>query len=194
MNPDYELLKQLVLEKLNQKRARKSMNQLVNNAPLQTTSDNYPNTLRASRLEKTAENKTRIDKKFKKTCRRNGYKNGFIDYHIASVKCINYRSKKFYLDKEDTETSTHLFVGKKPSKKEKADEKFKAIPVKLYTYQELADILAKQFISDEGTFKILNNGYDKFGFSMAVEKRSLFRHKLPVIKAIIIVGGNRITW
>jgi hypothetical protein len=183
-----------VLEKINQKRARKAMPVLVNNAPLQTTSDNYTYTLRASRLEKNTENKDRIDKKFKKMCRLNGYKNGFIDYHIASVKCVKYSSSKFYFDKEDTETSTHLFVGKKPSKKEKEDGKFKAVPVKLYTYQELADILAKQFISDEGNFKILNNGYDKFGFSIAVEKRTLFRRKLPVIKAIIIVGGNRITW
>ncbi|MES2396350.1 MAG: hypothetical protein V4549_10125, partial [Bacteroidota bacterium] len=176
------------------KRSRKSMSNLVNNASLQLTSDNYTTVLRANKFEKNAENKTRINKKFRKTCRFNGYKNGFIDYHIASVKCVNYRGSKFYLDKDDTETSTHLFVGKKPSKKEKEEKDFKAIPLKPYSYNELADILAKQFISDEGTFKILNNGYDKFGFSIAVEKRTLFRNKIPVIKAIIIVGGNRITW
>ena len=87
-----------------------------------------------------------------------------------------------------------MFIGNKPSKKEKEDEKFKTNPVKLYTYTELADLIAKQFISDEGAFKILNNGFDKFGFSLAVEQRTLFRTKIPKIKAIIIVGGNRITW
>ncbi len=170
------------------------MGNLINNSPLQVTADNYTTALRASRLEKNSENKLRINKKFKKNCRLNGYKNGFIDYHIASVKCMNYRQSNFYFDKEDTETPTHLFVGKKPSKKEREEADFKAVPVKAYSYSELADILAKQFVSDEASFKILNTGYDKFGFSIAVEKRTLFRSKLPVIKAIIIVGGNRITW
>ncbi len=170
------------------------MGSLINNTPLQQTADNYTSILRANRLEKNVENKTRINKKFKKMCRINGYKNAFIDYHIASVKCMNYRSTKFYFYKDDTETSTHLFIGKKPTKKEREGKDFKEIPVKPYSYDELADILAKQFISDEASFKILNNGYDKFGFSIAVEKRTLFRNKLPVIKAIVIVGGNRITW
>lgn len=167
---------------------------LINHEALQTTADNYTAVLRAGKLKKTSENKDRINKKFKKKCRANGYKYAFIDYHILSIPCVNAKSTAFYFDKEDTETSTHLFIGKKPTKKEKADEKFQAYPVKLYTYQALADIIARQLISDEGTFKILNNGFDKFGFSLAVEQSTLLRKKIPVIKAIIIVGGNRITW
>lgn len=170
------------------------MGALVSNSPLQVTADNYTAVLRASKFEKNTENKIRINKKFKKNCKRNGYKNGFIDYHIASVKCMNYRNSEFYFDKDDTETPTHLFVGKKPSKKEREEKDYKATPMKPYTYNELSEVLAKQFISDEASFKILNNGYDKFGFSIAVEKRTLFRNKVPVIKAIIIIGGNRITW
>lgn len=183
-----------MLDKINNKRARKAKNTLKNNGALQLTSDNYTQTLRATKFESNTKNKTRINKKIKKSCKINGYKNAFIDYHITSIACINFKGKKFFFDKEDTETNTHLFIGDKPSKKEKEDEKFKSNPVKLYSYQELADLIAKQFISDEGTFKILNNGFDKFGFSLAVEQRSLFRTKIPKIKAIIIVGGNRITW
>ena len=194
VNPDYDLLKQLVLDKLNSKRAKKSKTVLQPNTALQLTSDNYTRTLRATKFESNTENKLRINKKIKKACKLNGYKNAFMNYHITSVNCVNFRGSKFYYDREDTDTKTHLFVGIRPTKKGKADEKFKATPVKLYTYQELADLIAKQFISDEGTFKILNNGFDKFGFCLAVEQRTLFRHKLPKIKAIAIVGGNRITW
>ncbi|MES2761192.1 MAG: hypothetical protein V4677_03255 [Bacteroidota bacterium] len=194
VNPDYDLLKQLVLDKINNKRARKAKTILQNNAALQLTSDNYTQTLRASKFESTNENKLRINRKIKKACKFNGYKNAFVDYHITSINCVNFKGSKFYHDREDTDTKTHLFVGTRPTKKEKADEKFKAVPIKLYTYQELADLIAKQFISDEGSFKILNNGFDKYGFSLAVEQRTLFRHKLPKIKMIVIVGGNRITW
>ena len=56
-------------------------------------------------------------------------------------------------------------------KKEKAADKFKGNPLKIYTCRKLADLTANQFISDEETFKILNNGFDKFGFSLAVEKK-----------------------
>lgn len=194
VHPDYDLLKELVLEKINNKRARKIKTVLKNNASLQLTSDNYTQTLRATKFESNSNNKVRLNKKIKKACKYNGYRNAYVDYHITSINCVNYKGSKFYLDKEDTETSTHLFIGDRPTKKEKADEKFKSNPIKLFTYQELADLIAKQFISDEGTFKILNNGFDKFGFSLAVEQRTLFRNKLPKIKAIIIVGGNRITW
>ncbi len=183
-----------MLEKINIKRARKVKTVLKNNAALQLTSDNYAQTLRASKFESNSNNRARINKKIKKACKFNGYRNAYVDYHIASVNCVNFKGSKFYLDREDTETNTHLFIGDRPTKKERADEKFKSNPIKLFTYQELADLIVKQFISDEGTFKILNNGFDKFGFSLAVEQRTLFRSKLPKIKAIIIVGGNRITW
>lgn len=192
--PDYELLKELVLEKLNQKRTRRAYKILENNNALQITADNYTKVLRARKLEKNSENKTRINKKFKKNCRTNGYTNAFVDYHIASIPCIHLSGTKFYYDKEDTDTPIHLFLGEKPSKKEKSEDNFKAYPVKLYSYQELAEAIVRQFVGDEGTFKILNNGFDKFGFSLAVEQQTLFRNRLPKIKAIIIVGGKRITW
>lgn len=194
VNPDYDLLKQLVLEKIDQKRSKKTTAPLINNAALQTTADNYTAILRASKLEKNSENKAKINKKFKRNCKSNGYQYAFVDYHIMSVPCMNARNSAFYFDKEDTETTTHLFAGKKPTKKEKAEEGFQARPIKLYTYQALADIIVSQFVTDEGTFKILNNGFDKFGFSLAVEKRTLFRKRIPALKAIVIVGGKRITW
>jgi len=193
-NPDYNLLKQLVIEKINQKRVRKTQNTLIINEALQITADNYVQKLKARRFEKNSENRIWINKRIKKNCKTNGYKNAYLNFHITSISCVKNVSKKFYYDKEDSETTTHLFIGKKPTRKEKKDENFKSIPVKLYTYSEIADVIAKQFINDEGTFKILNNGYDKYGFSMSVEYKTLYRNKLPKLKMIIIMGGNRITW
>jgi hypothetical protein len=187
-------LKELIVEKINEKRVRRGFKTLTTNTSLQITADNYTKALRAKKLERNLENKARINKKFKKNCRTNGYTNAFIDYHITSIPCIHLSGTKFYYDKEDTETPVHLFLGEKPTKKEKEKDGFKAYPAKLYSYQELANAIARQFISDEGSFKILNNGFDKFGFSLAVEQQTLFKNKLPKIKAIIIVGGNRITW
>ncbi len=194
IKPDYDLLKQIIVGKFNQKRERKERKQLQNNEALQLTADSYVNVFSENRLEKNTKNKLRIGKKIKKNCKLNGYKNAFIDYHIASINCIDFSGTNFYFDKEDTETSTHLFIGKKPSKKEKEDSKYTPVKIKLYTYNQLADLIIRQFITDEGSFKILNNGFDKFGFSLAVEHHSILKKKMPKIKVIVILGGNRITW
>ena len=193
-NPDYELLKKTVIEKINIKRHQKSKVELINNTSLQLTSDYYIQMLRANKFENSSANKLRLNRKIKKFCKMNGYKNAFLDFHITNISCVNFKGREFYFDKDDTETSTHLFIGKKPTKKEKSDEKFKEMPIKPYSYDELADIISRIFISDEGYFKLLNNGFDKFGFSLFVEKGSLYRHKIPNIKIILILGGNRITW
>ena len=194
IKPDYDLLKQMIIDKFNQKRERKSHKQLKNNEALQLTADNYVKVFSENRLQKNTKNKLRISKKVKKNCKLNGYKNTFVDYHIAAINCMNFAGSNFYFDKEDTETSTHLFIGNKPTKKEKEDAKFTPNQVKLYTYNQLADLIIRQFVTDEGSFKVLNNGFDKYGFSLAVEQRTIFRNKIPKIKIIMILGGNRITW
>ncbi len=193
-NPDYELLKNIVIEKINAKRHKKSKVELLSNTSLQLTSDFYIQMLRANKFENSSVNKLRLNKKIKKKCKMNGYKNAFLDFHITNIACVNYKGKDFYFDKEDTETKPHLFEGKKPTKKERSDESLKITPLKLYTYNELAEVIAKVFINDEGAFKLLNNGFDKFGLSLSVEKNTLFRHKIPKIKIMLILGGNRITW
>ena len=193
-NPNYDLLKNLVIEKLNHKRIKKNKTTLEFNEALQKTADAYVAIFSASKLEKTSNNKLYIGKKIKRNCKSNGYSNAFIDYDITSIVCMSSSNLIFYYDKEDNETSTHLFIGKKPSKKEKLDPKYKKKPLKLHSYSHLADLLVKQFITDEGNFKILNNGYDKYGFALAVEQRTLFKNKIPKLKLILIMGGNRITW
>ena len=194
IKPDYDLLKQMIIDKFNQKRERKSHKQLKNNEALQLTADNYVKIFSENRLQKNTKNKLRISKRVKKNCKLNGYKNTFVDYHIASINCMNYAGSNFYFDKEDTETSTHLFIGNKPTKKEKEDAKVTPNQVKTYTYSQLADLIIRQFVTDEGSFKVLNNGFDKYGFSLAVEQRTILRNKIPKIKVIMILGGNRITW
>ena len=194
IKPDYDLLKQIIIDKFNQKRTRQHHLQLTPNESLQLTADSYVNTFTENRLQKNSKNVLRINKKVKKNCKRNGYKNTFVDFHITSIRCMNYSSSEFYYDKEDNETSTHLFVGKKPTKKEKSEGKQPPVQIKPYTYNQLADLIVRQFVTDEGSFKILNNGFDKFGFSLAVEQHSILKNKIPKIKVIVILGGNRITW
>lgn len=194
VNPDYDLLKSLVIEKVNKKRVKKNKSVIIINEGLQVTAESYVAMYSSSKLQKSSYNNLRVGKKIKLYCKANGYDNAFMNYDIASVNCMNFGNSKFYYDKEDEDSSTHLFQGNKPTKKERLDPSFKKNEVKLYSYNELAELLVKQFINDEGNFKILNNGYDKYGFALSVERRTLYKNKIPKIKLILIMGGNRITW
>lgn len=193
-NPDEDLLKKLVLSKINAKRVKRKGKELVLNEALQQTADQYVATFRYQRFENSAENKRRFKKNIRKQARINGYKNAFVDFHIVSQNAMNYYGKQFYYDKDDTETSTHLFMGKKPSKKEKEEPGYKAVPVKTLTYDDLASIIARNFVRDDGYFSSLNNGFDKYGFALAVDGKTIHRNKIPKVKVILIVGGNRINW
>jgi hypothetical protein len=194
-NPNYNYLNKLVLECLNAKRAKRSASQLKFHAALQKTAEYYTDHFVLRKFESNAENKLRISKKIKKMCQQNGFTTRLTDFSINTCSAVNFYGSKFYYEQDDSTNSLHLYVGKKrPSKKEKEKEGFSSIPVKNFTYEELAEEIAKKFSRDRGHIKSLNKGYDQIGISCVVEPRSLGGRKLPKIKAIIIVGGKLINW
>lgn len=194
VSPDEALLKQLVIQKINAKRAKRKMKPITSDLALQQTSEEYIARYRYKKFESSGENEQFIRKKIRKKCVRNGYKSGFLDFQITTQNAMNYYGKRFYYDKNDTESTTHLFLGNRPSKKDKEDLGFKPEYMKVYTYEELANFILRHFIKDDGYFTNLNNGFDKYGFSLTVDKKTVFRNRIPKIKAILILGGNRITW
>ena len=188
-------LDELVIDALNHKRAKKSKPPLVVNEALQKTANYYTSVYVLRKFENTGENKVRFRKNFKKLCIQNGFRTRLIDFSINSCNAINYFGSEFYVDKEDETSNLHLFYGsKKPSKKEKSDEKFKSVPLKQYTYQQLAEIIANSLMHDEGYFKSLNKAYDQIGLSCVVDPKSLVGKKIPKTKIILIVGGRLINW
>lgn len=194
VSADETLLKELIIEKINAKRAKRKMKPITSDLALQQTSEEYIARYRYKKFESNSYNKQFIQKKIRKKCVINGYKNGFLDFQITTQNAMNYYGTSFYYDENDTESTTHLFLGNKPSKSEKEDPGFNPVYMKMYTYDELANFILRHFIKDDGYFTNLNNGYDKYGFSLTVDKKTVFRNRIPKIKAILILGGNRITW
>ena len=192
--PNEEYLKELVLQKINAKRLKRKGKELVLNSALQHTADQYISKHRYKKFENTADNKTYTGKRIKKAAKINGYKNAFIDFQIVAKNAMDYYGTRFYYDKDDSDYATHLFLGTKPTRKEKEEPGFKLIPMKNITYDELATQIARSFIRDDGYFNSLNNGYDKYGLALTVDAKTLYRRRIPVLKVILIVGGNRITW
>lgn len=193
-DPNEAYLKELVIQKINAKRAKRKIKPLLLNDALQQTADQYIAQYRYTKFETNDINKRFMRKKVKKKCVANGYKNGFVDFQITAQNAMNYYGTTFYYDKEDTESQTHLFLGDKPSQAEKKEPEFKPVFMKTYTYDEVATLIVRSFIKDDGYFVNLNNGFENYGFSVAVDKRTMFRRRIPKLKMLLIVGGRRITW
>lgn len=194
VNPDEGLLRELIMQKINAKREKRKLKPLTLHNALQQTAEQYIAQFRYTRFENNQENKKRLRKHIKKNCQAAGYKNAYLDFQIRAQHAMNYYGTHYYYDKEDTETSTHLFLVRRPGKTEKSKPGYKPVYMKTYTYDELATLIVRVFVRDDGFFSSLNNGYDKYGFALTVDKRTLYRNRIPQVKVLLILGGNRINW
>ncbi|MGZ4037011.1 MAG: hypothetical protein ACXVPQ_04230 [Bacteroidia bacterium] len=125
---------------------------------------------------------------------KNGFSNNMLDVIITEGDAINYQGGPFYLDKEETDPLSHLLYGVKPTKHQKEQENYQPKPIKDYSYEALAEIFAKKFLLDKRVFKCLNSGYTLFGCSCTLEKKTLGRRRIPLMKAVFILGGRRINF
>src|SRR6201997_4381717 len=116
MQANYAYLDELVIEALNNKRAKKSKPPMQINESLQKTATYYTSVFVLRKFENNSVNKIRFKKNFKKLCMQNGFKTRLTDFNINARTAINYQGTRFYVDKEDETSPTHLYYGdKKPS-------------------------------------------------------------------------------
>jgi hypothetical protein len=192
--PNYELLNSLIINYINDKRSEKQKQNLQENEALQKTAFYFTHQLRLKRIERMMDERRVLKRKVYLQSWKNGFQSSLVEVSITFNKAVNYEGGSFYFDGKDTETTAHLFYGKRPSKKEKADNDFKLKPIKDYTYSELAELIAENFLRDNRSIKVLNKGYSLIGCSTSLEKNTVNRNRLPLIKAVFILGGKRITW
>lgn len=193
-HPNYELLNDLIINYINDKRSEKQKQNLQENEALQKTAFYFTHQLRLRRIEQMMGERRVLKRKVYLETWKNGFQSSLVEVSITFNKAVNYEGGSFYFDGKDTETNAHLFYGKRPSKKEAAAEDFKLKPIKDYMYTELAETIAEQFLRDNRSVKVLNKGYSLIGCSTSLEKNTVNRNRLPLIKAIFILGGKRITW
>ena len=192
--PDYNGLNSRIIEKINERRLKKKESLLELNNSLQLTALYLTRDLRLSKFEKLMDERRILKRKTYVQSWKYGFQNTILDVTITLNKAINFKGGSFYYDKTDTETSNHLFYGEKPTKREKEEEGFKTRPIKDYSIDQLAEIIANSFLLDSRTSKCLNSGYSLLGCSCYMEKNTVHRNKIPMIKAVFVLGGKRITF
>ena len=193
-SPDYDRLNSLVLEKINLKRESKSETPLEFSASLQKTALYFTRDLRLRKFEQLRNERKVLMQKVRLLSWKNGYTNTMLNVVITQQNAVNFGGGKFYHDRDDTETNSRLFYGDAPSKAEKKKPDFTSRPIKDFSYDELAEIIAKQFLLDKRIFKCLNSGYSLVGCSCYLEKKTVNRKRIPILKAIFILGGKRLNF
>jgi len=193
-HPDYNYLNELVIEKINAKRQLRNEVLLARQSALDETALYLTRDLKLSRLQRLMSDRRVMQKKVALISWKKGYPNNLLMVIVTMNHAVNYDGGKFYFDKKDTETTSHLYYGDKPSKKEMEKPGFRLVPVKDFTYDQLAEMISHKFLIDKRSFKCLNAGYDLVGCSCIIEQRTLNHHKIPMIKAVFILGGKRINF
>ncbi len=190
--PDVEQLNALVLQKINEKRLKRNALPLEVSKPLQQTAVYFTHNYKGSNFISLRSDRKKYLRKADLVSYKYGYTNTLLNVIISTSNGVDYKGGSFYYDKTDTETNSHLFYGKRPTKKEREAPNFKLYPVADLTYETLADRIADIFLRDRRSLKCLNAGYSLVGCSCKIEEKTLKRNKLPVIKAVFVLGGKRI--
>jgi len=192
-NVNYNLLNELVLAKINAKRESKGIKVLESNLKLNDASVYYTKKYSYKKFHHTSENKLLIKKKVKLICKQKGFNPHLINFHINNIQAIKYSSKSYYYDVSDSASPLHLFYGdRKPNLAKNPD--FVSEPIKLYSYDELADKIVDKMFHDEARNKAINKGYEFVGVSTVVDPKTVGGRKIPQLKVILIFGGRIINW
>jgi len=191
-NPDYDGLNSGIIEKINNRRLAQQQQALEHSLSLQKTALYLTRDLRLTRFERMQNNRKVLERTAYLKSWKYGNSYTLMTVVIATHYAVNFRGGRFYYDRKDTETRSHLFYGDKPSKKEKEAPGYKADPVEDFSVNELADRIAGKFLRDKRAMKCLNAGYTVMGCSCTLEKNTVGRRRVPVIKATFILGGKRL--
>ncbi len=190
--PDYDGLNKAILEKINAKRTQKNLDPLEELSSLQKTAIFLTRDLKLGRFQQLRNDRKVLQRQVELKSWKYGNTYTLLTVIIATSNAVNYRGGKFYFDKKDADTRNHLFYGKRPTKKEMEAEDYKTYPMDDFSQDEIAENIAHKFLSDKRTVKCLNTGYRMVGCSCYLEKKTLNRSKIPLIKAVFILAGKRL--
>ena len=189
-NPDYNLLNATVFFTLNRIRVSKRRVPYKFSSSLYRVAFYYNSMYNSTKLENVEKNQKRIRKKFNPLCKAYGFNGALTEFSIASITSINERNfRKLYYDKKDSTTPLKLFMGEKPKASDTVTIK---TPVKLYTYQEFAEVLLKSWKINKDSYNKKSRAYTVGGCCITIDNRTLYKRKFPKAKAIFVFGGYRI--
>lgn len=115
---------------------------------------------------------------------------GIIESFSFRVPLLKHNGQ-FYYDSKGEKGALNLYKGQKP-RGPKTDDAPPPIPLDFFTEAELISLL-ERMAQKKGITKALGKGfYASAGVSIVLEKNTLFRHKIPTARVVVILGAKRL--
>ena len=114
---------------------------------------------------------------------------GIIESYSFRVPLLKHKGA-FYHDSKGEKGMLNLYKGEKP-RGPKSDEAPPPVPLDFFTEAEWIDLL-ERMAKKKGISRALGKGmYSSVGVSIVLEKNTLFRHKIPTARVVVILGARR---
>lgn len=191
LNIDKELLDACVFFTINKARKKLHRRQLIYSQTLYKSASIYSEFYNQNYFKKEAKNNFKAIKNVKYAIRKWSYHCSQINVSISNCRLLDIKnSSRFYYDKKSVqngESELGVFHGQNI---DKYDSTIVKEEVKPYTYEGFANIISKTFVKRNAR-DIRNKAWQEGACSVVVDKRTLYRNKIPSAKLIFIYGAQR---
>lgn len=142
-------------------------------------------------------------KKWKKTCIhiKRGINRSKTEFNIVKefsfrIKLVSNHGKKFHYDSKKGKNAINLFYGRSGQRKVKNEdgewEEVEKEPLPLLTEIEIFGAIERE-LKRKGILRAVKKGwFNYFGVSVIIDKKNLFKNRLPTARVIILCGGKRL--
>ncbi len=192
MDIDMELLNAAVFFTVNKKRKKSRRVPFEYNTSLAVAAQSYATYYNSFSFRKSDWNKRKVKKAARHTVKEEGYYGSFVDCFVNNSPVLNKTMfRDFYYDKrlaKEIGDDLGLFYGQRLKAGDSIGE---PEPIEKYTYQEFVDNLVKGWYRGLNRRTMKNKGYSVAACYVVLDKKSLYKTRIPNAKAIFVLGGKQ---
>lgn len=117
---------------------------------------------------------------------------GLIEVYSFEVPLIKAKQGEFFHDRKGPEGALNLYYHlTKAEKQQKGEEKPEPKPVLLFTEEEIMKAIEGKIRRHKVFAELQSGNYYAAGVSMAVDQRTLYKRKVPMLRVVVALGSKR---
>jgi hypothetical protein len=122
-----------------------------------------------------------------------GSQHRLFELFLLKVDVLDHpQTQRFFLDKNNDESSTHLYAGNKPTKKDRGVSGFEEpAPIEAKNLIQLKDAFMEQFKGRRGIESLLSKKFQRIGLAIDLEEKSIDVNARPYLHILVILTGKQ---
>ncbi len=182
-NIDEHQLEQAIEYCWNKKRASRNKQELIEKEKFNEVVQYYDSLFQKKNWSNILYLKTKITKTYFEVSHAKDFSAGWLNLSSVVVNAMNYKGDYYFYNKEDQETTHHLFKGRS---KDLKDSTKVLQPVASYTYYTLAKSICRDLIRNSGEGLKAEVKY----FGCRVRALRSNKRKIPKLKVLFFVASD----